>query len=68
MLNLVDGEAAVVESPDARFEPYALHYAETLILPPARGIARSAGKRRRGNQSAQSLCALLIFKGPIRKA
>lgn len=33
MLNLVDGEAAIVESADGRFAPYEVHYAETFILP-----------------------------------
>lgn len=37
MLNLVDGEAAVVESPDGRFAPYEVHYAETFILPAGAG-------------------------------
>lgn len=33
MLNLVDGDAAIVESPTGLFEPYEVHYAETFILP-----------------------------------
>ena len=33
MLNLVDGKAAVIESPTAGFSPYTVHYAETFILP-----------------------------------
>ena len=33
MLNLVEGEAAVVESPSGAFEPYVVHYAETFIVP-----------------------------------
>jgi mannose-6-phosphate isomerase class I len=33
VLNLVDGAEAVVESPDAAFEPFAVHYAETFIVP-----------------------------------
>jgi hypothetical protein len=33
VLNLVEGEAAVVESPLGRFDPFVLHYAETLIVP-----------------------------------
>ncbi|MDO5110060.1 MAG: class I mannose-6-phosphate isomerase [Erysipelotrichaceae bacterium] len=35
--NLVDGSAAVIESPDGRFEPYAVHYAETFIIPASVG-------------------------------
>jgi mannose-6-phosphate isomerase class I len=33
VLNLVEGEAAVVESPRGRFEPFVVHYAETFIVP-----------------------------------
>jgi mannose-6-phosphate isomerase class I len=33
VLNLVAGEEAVVASPDASFEPYVVHYAETFIVP-----------------------------------
>ena len=35
MLNLVDGGAAVVESPTGAFEPLTVHYAETFIVPAA---------------------------------
>ncbi len=35
--NLVDGSAAVIESPDGIFEPYTVHYAETFIIPAAAG-------------------------------
>jgi hypothetical protein len=37
VLNLVAGEAAVVESPHADFEPLVVHYAETFIVPAAVG-------------------------------
>jgi mannose-6-phosphate isomerase class I len=37
VLNLVEGEAAIVESPDRAFEPFAVHYAETFIVPAAAG-------------------------------
>lgn len=33
MLNLVEGSAAVISSPEGYFEPYTVHYAETFILP-----------------------------------
>jgi hypothetical protein len=33
VLNLVEGQAAVVESPDHSFEPFVVHYAETFIVP-----------------------------------
>ena len=40
MLNLVDGKAAVIESPTANFSPYTVHYAETFILPANAGNYR----------------------------
>ena len=33
VLNLVDGEAAIIESPDGKFAPFEVHYAETFIIP-----------------------------------
>jgi mannose-6-phosphate isomerase class I len=35
VLNLVEGQAAVVESPDQSFEPFVVHYVETFIVPAA---------------------------------
>lgn len=32
-MNLIEGSAAVISSPDGRFSPYTVHYAETFILP-----------------------------------
>ncbi|MGI8744195.1 MAG: class I mannose-6-phosphate isomerase [Bryobacteraceae bacterium] len=37
VLNLVEGEAAIVESPDRAFDPLVVHYAETFIVPAAVG-------------------------------
>lgn len=37
VLNLIEGEEAVVESPDGSFEPFVVHYAETFIIPAAVG-------------------------------
>lgn len=37
VLNLVEGDEVVVESPNAAFEPFAVHYAETFIVPAAVG-------------------------------
>lgn len=37
VLNLVQGEEAVVESPTGAFEPFVVHYAETFIVPAAVG-------------------------------
>ncbi|HYA26265.1 MAG TPA: mannose-6-phosphate isomerase [Terriglobales bacterium] len=35
VLNLVEGPEAVVESPEHKFEPFVVHYAETFIVPAA---------------------------------
>ncbi len=40
VLNLVEGEQAVVESPTEAFEPFTVHYAETFIVPAAVGRYR----------------------------
>ena len=40
VLNLVEGEEAVVESPNNAFEPFVVHYAETFIVPAAIGAYR----------------------------
>jgi mannose-6-phosphate isomerase class I len=37
VLNLVEGDEAVVESPTGAFEPFTVHYAETFIVPAAVG-------------------------------
>ncbi len=33
VLNLVEGEEVILESPDHLFEPYIIHYAESFIVP-----------------------------------
>lgn len=51
VLNLVEGEEAIVESPSEAFEPFHVHYAETFIVPahagrytirPAHGVRQCA--------------------------
>jgi mannose-6-phosphate isomerase class I len=37
VLNLVEGDEAIVESPTSAFEPFVVHYAETFIVPAAVG-------------------------------
>jgi mannose-6-phosphate isomerase class I len=37
VLNLVEGEEAVVESPEGAFDPFPVHFAETFIVPAAVG-------------------------------
>lgn len=38
VLNLVEGEEAIVESPSSAFEPFHVHYAETFIVPAHTGL------------------------------
>lgn len=51
VLNLVEGREAVVESPENRWQPFVVHYAETFILPAEAGdyvirpSGESAGKK-----------------------
>ena len=51
VLNLVEGEEAVVESPGKSFKPFVVHYAETFIIPEAvkeytiRPYGRSKGQQ-----------------------
>lgn len=49
VLNLVQGESAIVESPSDGFEPVEVHYAETFIVPAAVGryTIRPAAKSTR---------------------
>jgi hypothetical protein len=51
VVNLVEGQEAIVESPSAVFEPFPIHYAETFIVPakagrynvrPAEGVGKCA--------------------------
>jgi hypothetical protein len=37
VLNLVEGDEIIVESPDKAFEPFVVHYVETFIIPAAMG-------------------------------
>lgn len=37
VLNLVEGDEAIIESPAGAFEPFIVHYAETFIVPAAVG-------------------------------
>jgi mannose-6-phosphate isomerase class I len=37
VINLVEGEAAIVESPSGAFAPFTVHYSETFVIPAAVG-------------------------------
>jgi hypothetical protein len=55
VLNLVQGEEAIVESPGGSFQPFVVHYAETFIVPAAVG---SYSIRPHG-RGAGTECALI---------
>lgn len=40
VLNLIEGDEAIVESPDGAFPPFVVHYAETFIVPASVGEYR----------------------------
>ena len=46
VVNLVEGEEVVVESPSKSFDPFVVHYAETFIVPASVGeyVIRPHGK------------------------
>ncbi len=48
MLNLIEGDEALIISPNDAFEPFVLHYAETVILPALVGpyVIQPAGPSR----------------------
>jgi hypothetical protein len=54
VLNLVEGEEAVVESPNHAFDPFVVHYAETFIVPAMIGpyTVRPARPLRAGEENA----------------
>jgi mannose-6-phosphate isomerase class I len=57
VLNLVEGDEVIVESPSNAFAPFAIHYAETFIVPAAVGAytirptGRSYGKECATNKA-----------------
>jgi mannose-6-phosphate isomerase class I len=55
VLNLVEGREAMVESPNGAFDAFAIHYAETFIVPAAVG----AYTIRPGGESEKSKCGTI---------
>jgi mannose-6-phosphate isomerase class I len=49
VLNLIEGGEATVESPDGKFDPFIVHYAETFIVPASVGpyTVRPSGESQR---------------------
>ncbi|HHQ6124819.1 TPA: class I mannose-6-phosphate isomerase [Enterobacter hormaechei subsp. steigerwaltii] len=46
VLNLVEGDEAIVDSPTGAFEPFTVHYAETFIIPASVGDYRISPSAR----------------------
>jgi mannose-6-phosphate isomerase class I len=59
VLNLVQGNAAMVESPDAAFEPFLVRYAESFIVPAAVGPYRIRPLDSRPAQELATIKALV---------
>jgi hypothetical protein len=55
VLNLVEGDEAIVESPENSFDPFVVHYAETFIVPAAVGAYRI----RRPDRARTAECATI---------
>lgn len=60
MLNLVQGEEAVVESPSGAFAPFVVHYAETFIVPAC------VGEYTIAPHGANSKGELAVIKASVR--
>ncbi|MCX5574960.1 class I mannose-6-phosphate isomerase [Enterobacter sp. E-TC7] len=60
VLNLVEGDEAIVDSPTGAFEPFVVHYAETCIIP------ANVGKYRISPSTNASGQALATIKAWVR--
>lgn len=58
VLNLVEGNEVIVESPAGHFEPFVVHYAETFIVPAAVG---SYTIRPHGASEGQQCATMLAY-------
>lgn len=52
VLNLVEGDEVIVESPDSKFDPFVVHYAETFIVPASVGRYNIRPSRQTGKEYA----------------
>ena len=67
VLNLVEGDEAVVESPSGGFAPFVVHYAETLIMPACIGPYRISPAKKTGRPLA-TLKAFVRSSGQLTKS
>lgn len=61
VLNLVEGEEAVVESPTNAFQPFVVHYAETFIVPAVVGEYTIAPYGKSVGQECATIKAYVRF-------
>ena len=59
VLNLVEGECVIVESPEGAFAPFEIHYAETTIIPAAVGRYRVTSLTGGGDRKNGMLTAMV---------
>ncbi|HID8899698.1 TPA: class I mannose-6-phosphate isomerase [Enterobacter hormaechei] len=57
VLNLVEGDEAIVDSPTGAFEPFTVHYAETFIIPASVGEYRISPSSRACGQPLATIKA-----------
>lgn len=61
VLNLVEGEEAIIESPEGAFEPFIVHYAETFIIPAGIGEYTIAPYGKAEGQECATIKAYVRF-------
>lgn len=61
VLNLVEGEEAIVESPDNTFKPFIVHYAETFIIPASVGRYTISPYGKSAGQECATIKAYVRF-------
>lgn len=59
VINLIEGPAAVVESPDGKFAPFVVHYAETFIIPAHLGLYTITPCDESGSYVSGTTCGTL---------
>lgn len=62
VLNLVEGEEAIIESPSNAFAPFIVHYAETFIIPAHLGEYTIAPYGKSEGKECMTIKAFIRFK------
>lgn len=62
VLNLIEGEEAIVESPTNAFEPFVIHYAETFIIPAQLGEYTISPFGKSEGQECMTIKAYIRFE------